>query len=181
MQNRDYPVITTDRLILRKFNTEDAKDVQRMAGREAVASNTLAMPFPYLDGMAEAWIDTHDKEFEEGKSVIFAITLKDSGQLIGAIGLSMQLQYKLAELGYWIGEEFWNQGYCSEAAKAVLGYALNSLHLHKVTANHFAGNPASGRVMEKAGMHYEATLKSHILHWGKYKDLVCYAIFGHGD
>jgi len=181
MQNRDYPVITTDRLILRKFNTEDAKDVQRMAGREAVASNTLAMPFPYLDGMAEAWIATHDKEFEEGKSAIFAITLKNSGQLIGAIGLSMQQQYKLAELGYWIGEEYWNQGFCTEAAKAVLNYAFDSLHLHKVTANHFAGNPASGRVMEKAGMHYEATLKSHILHWGKYKDLVCYAIFGHGD
>lgn len=178
MQKKAYPEITTVRLLLRKFSAEDAKDVQRMAGSEAVASNTLAMPFPYLDGMAEAWIATHEKEFEEGKSAVFAITLKESGQLIGAIGLSMQLHYKLAELGYWVGEDFWNRGYCTEAVKAVLDFAFNTLHLHKVTANHFAGNPASGRVMEKAGMHYEATLKSHILHWGKYKDLVCYAVFG---
>jgi RimJ/RimL family protein N-acetyltransferase len=109
--------------------------------------------------------------------VIWAICLRSSGQLIGAIGLNIQRKYRLAELGYWIGRRFWGQGYCTEAMQAVLDYALHSAGLHKVTANHFADNPASGRVMQKAGMLYEATLKAYIWHAGEYKDLVYYGAF----
>ncbi|MFH1121337.1 MAG: GNAT family N-acetyltransferase [Bacteroidota bacterium] len=170
------PVIETARLLLRQFNTEDASRVKKLAGEEDVARNTLAMPFPYLDGMAEAWIGTHVNDFHEGKSVIWAITLNDSTLLIGAIGLSLQLPYMLAEMGYWIGREYWNQGYCTEAVRAALDYGLNQLKLHKVTASHFGNNPASGRVMQKAGMTYEGTLRSHMLHWNEYKDLVYYGI-----
>jgi ribosomal-protein-alanine N-acetyltransferase len=171
------PLLETTRLMLRPFAADDAPMVQKLAGEEEVARNTLAMPFPYLEGMAEAWIGTHINDFIEGKSAIWAIVLKDSQQLIGAIGLSLQLQFLLAEMGYWIGKEFWNKGYCTEAVTSVLGYGLNQMKLHKVTASHFGNNPASGRVMEKAGMTYEGTLRSHMMHWNEYKDLVYYGIF----
>lgn len=171
------PIIDTERLRLRPFVIKDSPEVQRLAGDIEVARNTLAMPFPYLDGMAEAWIGNHAEEFREGKSAIWAITLKDNQQLIGAIGLSLQLQFSNAEIGYWIGKTYWNQGYCTEALKMVINFGFKKYRLHKIYAGHFGNNPSSGKVMQKAGMICEGTLKSHMLHWDEYKDLIQYGIW----
>lgn len=176
-----FPKIETERLILRAFTIADSSEVQRMAGKVEVASNTLAMPFPYHDGMAEAWISTHQQEFEDHKSVILAIELKAQHILAGAIGLSLQFPYNNAELGYWIGQEYWGKGYCTEAVKAMIEFGFQHMKLHKIYANYFHNNPASGRVMKKAGMKYEAILNSHLLHWGEYKDLICYGIWNKQD
>ncbi len=175
----DFPLLVTDRLFLREFSLSDAEEVQRLARHHEVALNTLDMPHPYLDGMAEEWIGSHEAEYLAGKSIIWAICLKSTNQLIGAIGLNIQRKYRLAELGYWIGLPFWGNGYCTEAVIVVLNHALHTAGLHKVTASHFAENPASGKVMQKAGMLYEATLKAHIWHLGEYKDLVYYGAFSH--
>ena len=84
--------IETERLILRPFNLDDAPEVQRQAGNRAVADTTLNIPYPYEEGMAEAWIGTHKERFEDGKGVIFAVTLKDSGILVGSIGITNKEQ-----------------------------------------------------------------------------------------
>lgn len=181
MSQAEFPRIETNRLILRAFTLSDAPGVQRMAGDEDVARNTLAMPFPYLEGMADTWIATHRQEFDERKSVILAITLRENNILAGAVGLGLQLPYSYAELGYWIGREFWGKGYCTEAVRAVIDFGFYQLKLHKIFASHFSNNPASGKVMMKAGMKYEATLKSHMLHWGEHKDLVYYGIWRKED
>ncbi len=177
MVSDEIPIIETDRLRLRPFTIADAPEVQRLASNLEIARNTLAMPFPYLDGMAESWIETQATDFLDGKSAIFAICLKESQQLIGAIGLSLQLQYSVAEIGYWVGKEFWNQGYCTEALKTIIDFGFNQFKLHKLHASHFGNNPSSGRVMLKAGMTYEGTLRSHMLHWNEYKDLVQFGIW----
>lgn len=172
-----FPLLTTDRLMLRELTTADGPEVRRMAGEREVACNALNMPYPYLEGMAEEWIESLDKDFQAGRSVVFGVCLLKENKLAGAIGLTIQKQYRIAEMGYWIGREYWNKGYCTEAVRTVLNYAFDELSLHKVYANYFANNKASGRVMEKAGMHFEAVLKSHMWHWESYKDLVYYSIF----
>lgn len=177
MNNQPFPTLHTKRLILRQLTLEDANDVMRQAGDIEVAKNTLDMPHPYLPGMAEEWIGKLHKDFIEGNSLVLGICLKDSMHLIGAIGLTLHLKYRNAELGYWIGKDYWNNGYCTEAVKAIIDYAFFEIALNKIYANFFANNPASGRVMEKAGMQYEAILKSHMYHWGDYKDLIYYCIY----
>jgi RimJ/RimL family protein N-acetyltransferase len=177
MNEGNIPVLRAEKLILRPFSIDDGPEVQRMAGDDEIARNTLAMPHPYLDGMAENWISTHLADFRDGKSAIWAITLADTGQLAGAIGLMLQTHLSNAEAGYWIGKQFWNKGYCTEALRTVIDFGLNDLKLHKIYASHFGDNPQSGRVMQKAGMVYEATLKSHMFHWNKHKDLVFYGIW----
>jgi ribosomal-protein-alanine N-acetyltransferase len=172
----EIPSLQTDRLVLRPFSFDDAADVKRMAGEPAVADTTLNIPHPYAEGMAEEWIGTHQSEFDSGKGVTFAITLRRSGELVGAIGLVKNARFNRAEMGYWVGQPYWGKGYCTEAAKAVIAYAFDEMGLNKIHAYYFVRNPASGRVMEKAGMQYEGYLRQHVIKHGVYEDIKVYAI-----
>ena len=99
------PTLHTARLVLRPFEPGDAPVVQRLAGDRAIADTTLSIPHPYGDGIAEHWIAGHQAAFEAGKSLPSAVTLRETGELIGAIGLnSIDSSHRNAELGYWIGQ-----------------------------------------------------------------------------
>ena len=112
-------MISTPRLVLRRFTREDAPAVQRLAGAPEVALNTLLIPHPYPDGEAERWISTHDEAFQRG-DMTFAITMAEDQGLVGAIGLHSKPDHDRAEIGYWIGLPFWGKGFATEAASAVL-------------------------------------------------------------
>lgn len=170
------PTLETERLILRPFRLSDAGDVQRMAGAAEIAATTLNIPHPYPRGAAEEWIRSHRSSFEEGQGVHFAITLRETGALVGAIGLEITPRHNRAELGYWIGVPYWNRGYATEAARAVVEYGFRVLNLHRICANHFPRNSASGRVMQKVGMVLEGTLRQHVKKGEVYEDLVAYGL-----
>ncbi len=175
------PILNTERLLLRPFKLEDASEVQRLAGERDIAANTAVIPHPYEDGMAEEWIFSHSKGYEEGTALNLAITQKDNDTsqetlLIGAIGISIDLTEKIGELGFWIGKPYWNKGYCTEAAKEVLMYSFNDIGLKSIHAFHFGRNPASGRVLQKIGMQYEDSFPNAIEKWGKKEDLIKYNI-----
>lgn len=171
------PTLHTSRLILRPFDLSDAAEVQRLAGSLEVADTTLNVPHPYEDGMAETWISTHAEDYETLSTVTYAVSLQNHETcIIGAVSLVINPRHQRGELGYWIGREHWNQGYCTEAAKALADFGFESLKLHKVTAHHLTRNPASGRVMQKIGMQHEGTLKQHILKWDQYEDIECYGL-----
>ena len=172
----ERPTIQTDRLLLRPFTMEDASTVKILAGEKDIASTTLNIPHPYEDGMAEEWIGTHQDRYEKGESVVLAIVLNDSSTLIGAIGLEISKDNDRAELGYWIGKPYWNKGYCTEAARALIQYGFDVLGLARIHASHFRRNPASGRVMQNIGMIHEGSLRKHIKKWDKQEDLEVYGI-----
>ena len=172
------PCIETERLILRPFNLEDAKEVQRLAGDIEIAKTTLHIPHPYEDGMAEEWINRHVEAYERGVSLTLAITHKEEKYLIGAVGLIINKDHDRAELGYWIGKPYWNKGYCLEAAKALCDYGFQKIGLNKICASHLKRNPASGKVMQKIGMEQEGVFREHVKKWGKYEDLVYYGMVG---
>ncbi|MCY3735279.1 MAG: GNAT family N-acetyltransferase [Gemmatimonadaceae bacterium] len=171
---KTWPRLTTDRLVLRPFSLEDAKDVQRLAGDRDVAATTQ-VPHPYEDGVAEEWIGGHESAFQQGSRMVFAITLR-SGELVGAIGMSINEKHRRGELGYWIGKAFWNNGYCTEAVQEMVRYGFEELGLNRIEARHMTRNPASGRVMAKAGMKLEGTLRQQVLKWDSFEDLVIYGI-----
>ena len=175
MKNR--PQIKTERLLLRPFELSDAPKVREMAGEKAIADTTLNIPYPYEKGMAEEWISTHQPKFETGELANFAVVLKATHELVGAIGLTINKKFKRAELGYWIGRQYWNNGYCTEAGHAIIKYGFDNLDLHKIIATYLTRNPASGKVMEKLGMTKEGIFKEHVIKWEKFEDLISYGIF----
>lgn len=79
-------------------------------------------------------------------------------------------------MGYWIGVPYWNKGYATEAASAVIEFGFNEMMLNKIHAHHMGNNESSGKVMIKNGMEKEGYFKKHILKNGEYLDTVFYGI-----
>jgi [ribosomal protein S5]-alanine N-acetyltransferase len=176
MEGMQQPTLQTQRLILRPFELADASDVQRLAGDKAIAATMLAVPHPYEDGVAEQWISTHAEAFAAGQFVHFAIVIREQNLLCGSISLGLNHPDAHAVLGYWIGVPYWNRGYATEAAQAVIEYGLEVLHLHRIHARHLKINPASGRVLQKVGMVYEGCQREHIRKWGQFHDVENYGL-----
>ena len=170
------PLLVTPRLVIRAFQAIDATRVQLLAGDAAIADTTLNIPHPYADGMAEAWIASHEDHFKSGEQATFAIVLRPTDELIGAVGLTFTATHARAELGYWIGKPYWSQGFCTEAARAVLGYAFMARGVNRVQATHLSRNAASGRVLQKLGMQHEGTARQYFRKNGRFEDVERYAI-----
>ena len=109
--------------------------------------------------MAEEWIESHKEKTEAGVQLSYAIESLQLGVLLGVISL-IELEPMQANMGYWIGEQYWGKGYCTEAGVALINHAFTVLSLKRVYAQHLSINPASGRVMQKMGMkHYNTEQK----------------------
>ena len=173
---KERPTIKTIRLVLRPFTLADAPQVHQLAGDKEVAATLVPLPHPYEDGMAEHWIGTHQERYEKGELVSFAIVLRATQALIGAIDLEISRQHENGEIGYWLGKSFWHQGYATEAAQAVLRYGFEVVGLHRIHANYLTRNQASTRVLQKLGMREEGCLRQHLKHWGVFEDMGIYGI-----
>jgi ribosomal-protein-alanine N-acetyltransferase len=143
--------IQTERLVLRAISSADRPHLIELANNWRVAKNLSTMPFPYTPGSADEWIAKQDELWAGGKAIPLAITL--DGRFIGGIGINVR-DHQNWELGYWIGERFWNRGYVSEAAEALRDHAFEALKLELIVAGHMADNHASGRILAKLGFRY---------------------------
>jgi RimJ/RimL family protein N-acetyltransferase len=171
----DYIMSTrleTRRLILRGFEDADIPDIVRLAGVREIAATTLRIPHPYSHADAEKFVSYARQD----RRASFAIVLKDTGQLCGALGLELDAPNQRAELGYWIGVPYWGRGYATEAACAVVQHGFEVLKLNRIYAFHFSQNPASGRVLQKIGMRHEGRQRGHVYKWGRFVDLEMYGL-----
>ena len=173
-----FPTLSTERLVLSQPIVSDLEDVVfQMNSTSEISENTLSLPFPYREENAHFWFKMAEDGFANKDAFIFGIREKENLKLIGAVGLHLDVAHHKAEVGYWLGKSFWNNGYVSEALQAVLKFGFEELKLNKIYASHFHHNPASGKVLEKNGFVFEAELKQEILKNGKYLDLFRYALF----
>ena len=79
-------------------------------------------------------------------------------------------------MGYWLGKAYWGKGYATEAAKKMIEIGFKEYDWNRIYATAFTNNPATMRVMEKAGMKYEGTHRKELLKWGEPIDIAYYAI-----
>lgn len=143
-------LIETARLLLRPFAVNDASEVQRLVGDRNVARFLAFVPHPYPDGLAEKWISTHAPLAESGTEYTFAISRKPESDLVGAISLTPR-PGTFGAIGYWLGHEHWGHGFATEAVQCVEALAFDWLGLPQLSTVTRKNNPASQRVLEKAG------------------------------
>lgn len=168
------PTIETERLVLRPFSMDDADEVTRLAGDREIAATTLVIPHPYRREHATSWIATHAADYARGRFVHFLVAGRADSAIFGAMSLSIDAAHDHAELGYWIGRPYWGRGFATEAARACLEHGFDR-GLIRIFAYHFAKNPASGRVLEKAGMTREGVAAKYVKKDGVYEDCVLWA------
>ncbi|MBL0937803.1 MAG: GNAT family N-acetyltransferase [Gemmatimonadaceae bacterium] len=170
------PDLETERLTLRSYKATDAKELQRLAGQWEVADTTQRIPHPYPDGAAEEWIAKLPGNWKAGEQAIWAITVTETGALLGSMGLTLAPAHRSAELGYWITPSEWGKGYATEAAQAALTFGMSTLGLWRVHAHYLVRNPASGAVLRKLGMTHEGTLRAGVWKWDRPEDLIVCSI-----
>jgi len=150
--------IETERLILRQLEMEDISDIIRNINNIHVSKWLLVVPYPYKKKDAIFWIKSSAKKAKEmpRKDYAFGIELKEERKIIGGISLHVSAQYsESATIGYWLGEDYWRFGYGSEGLEALLDLAFKRLKLRRLEAGVFAGNPSSGKLLEKYGFKQE--------------------------
>ena len=170
----NHPTLRTNRLILRSPVPEDQAAIQHYASDRRIAEMTALIPHPYPEGGALEWIRRSDETLREGSGVDFCILLRDRGEFIGVVSL-IDCGVE-SSLGYWIGVPHWGQGYASEAVHRVIRHAFNARRIPALNACHFAHNPASGRVMQKAGLLYQGVEPLGSSRDGVRYDDVCYGV-----
>lgn len=168
-------VLKTPRLLLRPPVREDAAPLECFLSDRRVAETTTAIPHPYPRGGVLDWMERVDHQWAEGTGACFTILLRDSGKVLGVVSLMGKSRNELMA-GYWIGVPHWGNGYATEALHRVVRYAFNHLGLPRLGARHFAHNPASGRVMLKAGLHFENLIPGGSSRDGVFYDSVQYSI-----
>ena len=147
-------ILETKRLIIRPFRADDASLLQTYCSNWNVARMTSRIPYPYPDGAAEQWIAAQTPPRRDSDEITFCI--EREGVMVGSIGLRYP-RPGTYELGYWIGEPHWGQGFATEAARHTVAFAFDTLGAARVYAGHYVDNPASGRVLEKCGFRYTCT------------------------
>ncbi|HEY0086839.1 MAG TPA: GNAT family N-acetyltransferase [Allosphingosinicella sp.] len=138
----------TERLLLRPGWTQDAPALFKAIADETIVRNLASAPWPYGRADAEAYLAT-DRDPAEPSALIFRRSA-GAPQLVGTIGIGRRPDGEL-EFGYWIARPFWGLGFATEAGRAVIDFARESLRVRRLNAGHFLDNPASGRVLEKLG------------------------------
>ena len=145
--------LETSRLLLRKFKTTDASAMfENWAGDPNV---TRFLSWPPHESETESSKILHEwtEGYSNGSLCNWAITLKSDDAPIGSIGIvSFDNEDLTAEVGYCIGEDWWNRGFTSEALAEVMRYLFLEGVVARVTSKHDPLNPASGAVMQKCGM-----------------------------
>lgn len=171
-----FPVLETQRLILRRLTTADADVVFKL---RSDPETMRFVPRPLAKSVDDAFghIALIEEKIEANTGINWAISLKESSVMIGIIGnFRIEIENYRAEIGYMLLPEFTKQGIASEAVAAVVKYGFEDMKLHSIEAVIDPANTASGRVLEKNGFIKEAHLRENIFYEGKFLDTVIYSV-----
>ena len=161
--------IVGEKVRLRPVMATDAGAAYRLVKNEAVLS-TMAWDGPADEGELRDTYTRWEEEMQTGESCNLTIERADQPGLIGCIGIRFPRHPLQVDIGYWLGEPFWNQGYMTEAVRLVCYFSFKYLDGVRVYATVFVGNIGSRRALEKNGFSLDGTLRSHVYKRGEWMD-----------
>lgn len=171
------PVLETPRLRLRKLTMDDAQTYYRRLGSSSAVTRYMLWEPHQSISESVASIQKALQRYKAGRCYRWGIAEKESDSLIGVIELLRFDEITdSCSFAYMLAEDFWGFGYGTEALKAAFGFAFTQMQIRTITADHFAENVASGRVMEKAGMQKVCVLPGKYEKNGKTCDAIAYRI-----
>ena len=163
-------VLETERLLLRKPTLADVKAIARLANDRRIADNTRRLPHPYSDRDAIEFVRATAAGARES---VFLIE-SDSGP-IGMVGIDWREQ-DAPELGYWLGLDYWGQGFATEAARAVIDFTFEEFDTEQLIAGARVSNPASRNILEKCGFQWSGVELHRFLALGCSTPVDCFRL-----
>ncbi len=160
---------------IREWRLTDAEDLAKALNNKKVLDNLRdGLPYPYTPADAEGYIRMM-LNADTDKVFAFAVSLDDTA--IGSIGAFRQenIHFRTAEMGYYVSESYWGQGYMTEAVRQICDYIFENTDIIRIFAEPFADNAGSCRVLEKAGFAFEGILRRNAVKNGVIKDMKLYA------
>ena len=168
-----FPILESERLILRQIVEADAEDWLAVWNHEDVMRYMIdfdATPEKREDVLPI--IDWADDIFVKQTGLRWAVTLKTNNLLLGSVGFHLyHKNHRCAEIGYELHREYWRKGIMSEAVSKVLDFGFNQLNLHRIEANVTVGNEASAGLLQKLGFTREGTWRDKVYNQGRFHSL----------
>lgn len=166
--------LSSENIVLRSLRSDDAYRLAELANNKKIWDNVRdQLPYPYTKKNATEFID-----FCRQEKIPATFAIDYQGNLAGIIGLVLQkdIHKYSAELGYWIGEPYWNRNIATDATRLIVSYGFDQLGLYRIYAGVFDFNKASQRVLEKAGFQLEAIMRKAAYKNGRFLDEYLYSI-----
>ncbi|WP_421590045.1 GNAT family N-acetyltransferase [Shinella sp. M27] len=151
----DCPILLSPRLVMRAPHEDDIDALAHLANNANIANMVARMPHPYTVADAADFV-RRTRAGAIGKCV-YAITKADNGAFLGCCGIEPHEDGRTVELGYWLGEPYWNQGYVTEAAHALIDMVFRTRDVDQIDARCRVMNIPSRRVIQKCGFQFQAT------------------------
>lgn len=171
-----FPVLTTERLILRQVVPADAPALFAVKGDRAITRAYAQPPHPSAE-ITRSWIERLGQSFQRREALFWGLAMIDGGPLIGTGGFwNIDAGSAFAELGYELGRDFQGQGLMSEAVRAMLDYGFGRMGLHRVEALPLEENSSSIRLLERLGFRQEGHLRQRIFFDGRRIDQRMYSL-----
>lgn len=170
--------IESDRLKLRRFALEDVEAVFHNWANDDEVTRFLSWPTHPNSAVTKKVVQDWIESYENDEFYHWAIELKENGEAVGGITVvNSSNMHERCEMGYCIGREYWGKGITAEALETVNSFLFHEVGYNRIEAMHHSSNPASGRVMEKAGMKYEGVRYSYMRNkHGEFVDCDTYVI-----
>lgn len=164
-----------ERGTIRDWRMDDAESLAKHANNRRVWLTLRdRFPHPYTINDATNFLKRATTEGESEK--FYCIEISDSAA--GGIGFKPgeDVHRHTAEIGYWLGEEFWGKGIMSEVVPAFVNYCFEKFSLNRIAAQTYSNNPPSARVLEKSGFVLEGRLRNNVVKDGQILDSLVYAV-----
>lgn len=179
MQNINFdpfPVITTDRFLLRRINKSDVNEIFFLRSDERVMKYIDRPPAKTIDDALKFIQNINDLE-KNNEAVTWAIAVRGNSKLIGTICFwNIKKEHYRAEVGYVLHPEYWGKGIMQEVLTAVLQYGFKEMKLHSIEANVNPDNTASIKLLERNKFIREAYFKENYFYDGKFIDSAIYSL-----
>ncbi len=162
--------------LLRAWRESDAADLVHAINNKKVIDNLRdGIPYPYTLKDAETFILSR---LSADKTAMFAWAITQEDRVIGSIGIfrNSNIHRLTAEMGYYLGEDYWGRGIATKAVREAVGYVFEHTDILRIYAEPFANNIASCRVLEKAGFAFEGILRKNAIKNGEILDMRLYSI-----
>ena len=170
-----FPTLKTERLNLIEIQQRHLTDLFLLFGDNRVTQYYNIKTFQKPED-GQIYLDWFQKRFKEQAGIRWGIQLKGEENIIGTIGFNNFAENHRANLGYDLQAAYWNKGYMTEAAKAVIDYGFSDLHINRIEAEVMVGNTQSERLLSKLGFKNEGCLRDWMYWDSKHFDMTMFSL-----